>query len=730
MRLPANLDLKPAGCATGSTSRSTVTQDILTTFSSEPQLSLARAWARWCIQSASPMTSTAPNLSTSSATPDPSRPRDLMQRTDNAYEQVDAGATESSTATYGSSNSPAFQYNASLHPLDTAAPQAHPAIVSPQPPTPLSAGLRIQTHLDLSNKPRQNRDSLPLPKSPSADTEIPIYQASSSAGLLSRSGSLRSALSASRHRTSSLSPGSSFSSPGIGPLADITPLPSPMATLGSPAPWETAFDQVKIAPASSEIVAVTEEASENGEPIPYNRSSARKYRIPLHIDSEVMRINAASHARNRSLSDYVPEGLPVPRNRNVVVSGMGAPMSATPRSPDEQPMHREEYLAVQRGLALPIPKPPTPPRSDRATTEERSVLESRSLSPPVHVEPSALIYSARILRTGEIKSWRAVRQLGKGTFSTVMLATSQDVRSASSSGRSLVDESRLQPKSLVAVKICEQGPAGGADEQKVELSLKRELEIMKSIQHPSLVHLKAVSIEDRRVLLILNYCPGGDLFELASLKLNLLLPALIRRIFAELVAAVMYLHNMYIVHRDIKLENVLVNLAISDLPNVSDWQTYPYPIVTLTDLGLGRWIPKPPESPMLDTRCGSEDYAAPEVLMGQEYDGRATDAWALGVLLYAIMEGRLPFDPIPGSRRKSPTSHRIARCEWSWVKWADQDGEWDSVNGKPLEGARTVVEGLLLRASRRWSLEKVQATEWVSQGLAVKGGLRYAGDDE
>lgn len=180
----------------------------------------------------------------------------------------------------------------------------------------------------------------------------------------------------------------------------------------------------------------------------------------------------------------------------------------------------------------------------------------------------------------------------------------------------------------------------------------------------------------------------------------------------------------------ISYADVLVNLSISDLPDISDWREYPYPIVTLTDLGLGRWIPKPPKSPMLDTRCGSEDYAAPEVLMGQEYDGRATDAWALGVLLYAIMEGRLPFDPLPGSRRKSPTTHRIARCEWNWVKWADSDGEWDPVKGKDLEGARTVVEGLLLRASRRWSLEKVQATEWVSQGLAVEGGLRYAEDDE
>ncbi|KAL8650543.1 MAG: hypothetical protein Q9210_003761 [Variospora velana] len=673
-----------------------------------------------------PMTLTAAKLPIVPATSGPSPPTELMQRSDNAFEQVIPRTTDSSTSTYGSTKPPAFQYNASLHPLDTAPPQAHPAIVSPQPPTPLSAGLQIQTHLDFGGNSNGEKGSLPLPLSPSADTEIPIYQAPPSGGIPGRSGSVRSVLSARGHRSASLSPGSAFSSPGIGPLVDITPLPSPMAALGSSSPWDDTIGHTDTKQAAAEIVSIAEDGESNGGTISFTRNSPKKHRIPLRIDSEVMKINAASHARNRSLSDYVPEGIPVPRTRNIVVSGMVAPMSATPESPLDQSMHREEYLAVQRGIALPIPKPPTPPQSDRAIEEPRE-LESRSLSPPVHIEPSALIYTARVLGTEEPKSWRAVRQLGKGTFSTVMLATSQDVKSASSIGQSLVDESRLDPKSLVAVKICEQGPAGGANEQKVELSLKRELEIMKAIHHHSLVRLKAVSIEDRRALLILNYCPGGDLFELASLKLALLVPSLVRRIFAELVAAVRYLHSMYIVHRDIKLENVLVNLSMSELTTVTDWQTYPYPVVTLTDLGLGRWIPKPPESPMLDTRCGSEDYAAPEVLMGQEYDGRATDAWALGVLLYAIMEGRLPFDPIPGSRRKSPTSHRIARCEWSWVKWADSDGEWDPVKGEPLEGARTVVEGLLLRASRRWSLEKVQAMEWVSQGLAVAGGprLRY-----
>lgn len=180
--------------------------------------------------------------------------------------------------------------------------------------------------------------------------------------------------------------------------------------------------------------------------------------------------------------------------------------------------------------------------------------------------------------------------------------------------------------------------------------------------------------------------------------------------------------------------DVLLNIPVEVHNDVPDWQTLDRAVVTLTDLGLSRTIPKPPESPLLETRCGSEDYAAPEILMGQPYDGRQTDAWALGVLLYALMEGRLPFDPAPGARGdpatlRARTPHRIARCEWQWVRYGDEDGDWDDSKGKDLKEACVCVDDLLKRVTRRKPLADIRERPWVRDGIRVDGGLHWVDEE-
>lgn len=119
--------------------------------------------------------------------------------------------------------------------------------------------------------------------------------------------------------------------------------------------------------------------------------------------------------------------------------------------------------------------------------------------------------------------------------------------------------------------------------------------------------------------------------------------------------------------------------------------------------------------------------------MGQPYDGRATDAWAFGVILYALLENRLPFDPLPNARGDretlcARTPHRIARCEYAWAKYGDDDGDWDDAKGSAVKGAHDIVAGLLLRSTRRLSVQDVAAKEWVSEAIKVNGGIKRPDD--
>ncbi|KAF4549326.1 Protein kinase domain-containing protein 30 [Elsinoe fawcettii] len=551
---------------------------------------------------------------------------------------------------------------------------------------------------------------------------------------------------------SSLSPASALPSPALSAMIDLTPLPSPLypgdgtpkRSLSKRSARQSSLQNALGARPIPIEGGVSRSNSLNSHGSPRKKKQYGSL-LPAAVEASASHSTGASsngsykgHGRNRSISDFVPEALHNVRPR---VATLGAaslkPEEARTIGARNEGMHREEYLASRRGhtrshsaLSSSCPEKtlPSPPPSNKSVTESEVSEDEQEQegvdyfrAHSISVDPST---------PSKKRKWRSLKMIGKGTFSKVFLATSQPLPPTSPTNS--IDESKLDPAKLVAVKICEHGPAGGADEERIKHSLDREIAILKMVSHPSVVRLKAMEEEPNRTLLVLTYCTGGDLFVLASERRDLLREPLVQRIFSELVGAVRYLHANWIVHRDIKLENVLVNvpfpaLSASSLPNP---QTHPFPLITLTDLGLSRQIPPPPASPMLTTRCGSEDYAAPELLLGQPYDGRSTDAWALGVLLYALMEGRLPFDAPPGRPDRSKNTHRIARCDWIWCRFGDEEGEWDGERGRGWEGGREVVEGLLRKVRMgRWEMERLEGHAWVKQGVKVEGGVRRREDD-
>jgi len=389
----------------------------------------------------------------------------------------------------------------------------------------------------------------------SIESDTQLRQSASAASLqpLGRTSSFRAALYST---AGSLSPGSTIASPQLAALLDISPLPSPIGT-GKDV-WKQAISRSR----GSSTASRPDQVLLASQPIPVALASPPRRKVypvlsPPAVDLPTPRDGAEKEAsdsreRARSLSEYIPAHAVVPMPRLFAVSGTGPSTEAVAA---QSAMHREDYLADKRGLTTRVVKPPTPPRSiDRGYTSGDEGDE------PASERAKPEIYIAKSISSGRLKRYKSLRFLGQGTFSKVFLADRQ-VEGGDDGVDYAVDSTdmdgvRLRSRRLVAVKIVEHGPAGGADAERIEVSLKREVEIMRSVTHPSLVHLKAFGMADgNRALLVMNYSPGGDLFDLASTKLEVLVPSLVRRIFAELVSAVRYLHQKYIVHRDIKLES-------------------------------------------------------------------------------------------------------------------------------------------------------------------------------
>ena len=434
----------------------------------------------------------------------------------------------------------------------------NPAVVTHCCRTPSDAGLRLQTDPSALN-PYPTRNPLSMTSSTAMEAKASAESASNTSYGASAGGShynpvLKSAMSAASF-ASSMSPRSALSSPSLHALVDLTPLPSPLLTGESPGPWKRSTAR----PTSSgsacslhkELFTLSTSTQTRKLSPPPRKRKPKSYGLLTQTPPPDGNTGRFEHGHVRSVSESVPEATRSVRPRHVTISGyQNVPLE--PEAITSPHIQREENLAAQRGLTADTVKVgssklPSPPSSNRSATESEDGDEE-----PSEMEQQVGYLAVRYGTPKRRKVWRQIREIGQGTFSKVVLATNQELNNAKS-----ISEDSVDPKSLVAIKIIHHGPAGGADEDRIALSLKREVEIMQSVRHPSVIQLRAFEFDQHRALLVLNYCPGGDLFVLASEHRMLLVPSLVQRIFAELVAAVRHLHAHFIVHRDIKLESRL-----------------------------------------------------------------------------------------------------------------------------------------------------------------------------
>jgi len=171
----------------------------------------------------------------------------------------------------------------------------------------------------------------------------------------------------------------------------------------------------------------------------------------------------------------------------------------------------------------------------------------------------------------------------------------------------------------VAVKII--------DKSKVEESpqlLQNEIDIMAKVNHPHVVGLRAVFDTPTTLFIVMELVQGGELYELI-VERKTFSEQDTSHIMGQVFSALEYLHGIGIVHRDLKLENMLLN----DKKTLS---------VKVADFGLSKLY----SGQALQTACGTPFYVAPDILLGTGY-GPEVDMWACGVLLYILLSGRLPF---------------------------------------------------------------------------------------
>ncbi|XP_069751159.1 testis-specific serine/threonine-protein kinase 3-like isoform X1 [Narcine bancroftii] len=205
------------------------------------------------------------------------------------------------------------------------------------------------------------------------------------------------------------------------------------------------------------------------------------------------------------------------------------------------------------------------------------------------------------------KGYHLGKTIGEGTYSKVKEAYSK----------------RLQRK--VAIKIINRRTA---PKDFIHKFLPRELQIVQHLDHKNIVKVHEIwETDDDKICMVMELAEGGDILE--HIKREGPLPeALAKTLFRQLVHAIRYCHDCGIAHRDLKCENTLLDKNFN---------------VKLADFGFAKHLGSG-AAELSTTFCGSTAYAAPEVLQGVPHQSVKSDIWSMGIVLYIILCGHLPFD--------------------------------------------------------------------------------------
>ncbi|XP_012224338.1 testis-specific serine/threonine-protein kinase 6-like [Linepithema humile] len=268
------------------------------------------------------------------------------------------------------------------------------------------------------------------------------------------------------------------------------------------------------------------------------------------------------------------------------------------------------------------------------------------------------------------RGYKLLRKLGEGCYAKVYLAEYKP-------------EHEADRNNTLACKIIN---TTSAPKDFVQKFLPRELDILAKLNHPHVVHVHSIFQRHNKYFIFMRFAENGDLLEFV-LKNGAVTENQARVWFRQLALGLQYLHELEIVHRDVKCENVLLTSNFN---------------VKLADFGFARYVVDSRGKHVLsDTYCGSLSYVAPEILRGYPYNPKMSDIWSLGVILYILLNKAMPFDE---SNVKRLYELQVAR-KWKFRKRSDH----------LTEHVKKLVSNLLEpEVFKRWHLDQIVHSDWIA----------------
>ncbi|XP_044131336.1 serine/threonine-protein kinase Chk2 isoform X1 [Bufo gargarizans] len=219
------------------------------------------------------------------------------------------------------------------------------------------------------------------------------------------------------------------------------------------------------------------------------------------------------------------------------------------------------------------------------------------------------------------------------------------------------------------------------------MSVHTEIEILKKTSHPCLIKIEDFIDSDDYFYIVLELMEGGELFE--KVAKSRLKESTVKLYFYQIVTAVQYLHDNGIIHRDLKLENVLLSSVNEEC------------CIKITDFGQSKILG---ETSLMRTLCGTPTYLAPEVLNTAGTGGysRAVDYWSLGVILFVCLSGYPPFSE---SNCNIPLKDQITGGLYNFIPAA-----WEHVSQPALD---LVKKLLVVDPEKRLTTKKALEHPWL-----------------